>query len=145
MKQRRIPALFLFAAAPIFAATSAFADTTDITVYDLDGNYNYSDTNLTVIQNTDGELSGTLSGSGSFVKKGAANLTLNNTISLASGTITAEEGSLTTKARLCSRKATEIPRRSNSSRFPTPKWSAPWSTTARERQRSALLKATNCA
>ena len=95
MKQRRIPALFLFAAAPIFAATSAFADTTDTTVYDLDGEHDYSDTNLTVIQNTDGTLTGTLSGSGSFVKKGAANLTLNNTISLASGTIAAEEGSLT--------------------------------------------------
>ncbi len=98
MKQCRISALFLFAAAPIFAATSAFADTTDITVYDLDGSNPVtiaSDTNLTVIQNTDGTLTGTLSGSGYFVKEGSANLTLNNTISLPSGTISVNEGSLT--------------------------------------------------
>lgn len=95
MKQRRISALFLFAAAPILAATSAFADTTDVTVYDLDGSADYSDTNLTVIQNIDGTLTGTLSGNGTLVKEGAANLTLNNTISLSSSTITVNEGSLT--------------------------------------------------
>lgn len=95
MKTRRIPALFLFAAAPIFTATSVFADTTR---YNLDGEEDITlSEKLTVIQNIDGTLTGTLSGdaNSSFVKKGDANLTLAGKISLPSGTISAEEGTLT--------------------------------------------------
>ena len=116
MKTRRIPVSFLFAAAPIFAPTFAFAEgdnpesaeRTSVETWNIDGErisgvtwndsgYNdLTDIALTVHQETNGTLTGKISGTNSsFVKKGSANLTLDGEIALASSTITVEEGSLT--------------------------------------------------
>ena len=104
MKFRRATVFFLSAAAltplpAVFAEDSGAGTSATEERWNLSGSDDLtiaSDTTLSVVQQIDGDYAGTLSGSGVFVKKGDANLTLSGTVSLSgSEAMSVEEGALT--------------------------------------------------
>lgn len=99
MKFRHASAALFFAAA-IFPATVSADDEDEPTITNLRGSEAISidsGVTLTVTQEIDGEYAGTISGKGSFVKAGEANLTLAEgaAVSLPTGSITVKAGTLT--------------------------------------------------